>query len=507
MDKVIIFDTTLRDGEQAAGGMLNYQEKLEIARQLDKLGVDVIEAGFPVSSEGDFEAVKSIAAEIENATVCGLARAHPKDIDRAWEAIKGARRPRIHVFVSASDIQMVHQLKKNRQQVLELARDMVARAKGYTEDIEFSPMDASRADPEFIYQILEAVIDAGATTVNIPDTVGYAIPGEFGQLIKGIIEHVPNIEKAVISVHCHDDLGLSVANSLEAVRQGARQVECTINGIGERAGNASLEEIVMAIKTRSDFFNLSTNVDSRQIYKTSRRVSELTGFAVQPNKAIVGANAFRHQSGIHQDGILKMPKTYEIMDPRTVGIPASSLVMGKLSGRHAFRERLAELGYTLNEDDFHRAFVAFKELADKKKEVTDRDIESLVAEELRTVTEVYHLDRLQVTTGDRGVPTAAVRLIGPGDKILADAALGTGPVDAVYQAINRLVGLPNTLTEFSVKSVTEGIDAIGEVLIRIESDGVTYTGRGADTDIIVASARAYINALNRLLAAKRLPVS
>jgi 2-isopropylmalate synthase len=503
MDKVIIFDTTLRDGEQAAGGMLNFQEKLEIARQLDKLGVDVIEAGFPVSSEGDFEAVKSIATEIGGATVCGLARAHPKDIDRAWEAIKGARRPRIHVFVSASDIQMVHQLKKNRQQVLELARDMVARAKGYTVDIEFSPMDASRADPEFIYEILEAVISAGATTVNIPDTVGYAIPDEFGQLIKGIVEHVPNIERAVISVHCHDDLGLSVANSLEAVRQGARQVECTINGIGERAGNASLEEIVMAIKTRNDFFRLSTGVDSRQIYKTSRRVSELTGFTVQPNKAIVGANAFRHQSGIHQDGILKMPKTYEIMDPRTVGIPASSLVMGKLSGRHAFKERLAELGYTLSEDDFHRAFVAFKELADKKKEITDRDIESLVAEELRTVTEVYHLDRLQVTTGDRGVPTAAVRLIGPGDKVLADAALGTGPVDAVYQAINRLVGLPNTLTEFSVKSVTEGIDAIGEVLIRIESDGVTYTGRGADTDIIVASARAYINALNRLLAAKR----
>ncbi len=503
MDKVIIFDTTLRDGEQAAGGMLNFQEKLEIARQLDKLGVDVIEAGFPVSSEGDFEAVKSIATEIGSATVCGLARAHPKDIDRAWEAIKGARRPRIHVFVSASDIQMVHQLKKNRQQVLELARDMVARAKGYTEDIEFSPMDASRADPEFIYEILEAVISAGATTVNIPDTVGYAIPDEFGQLIKGIVEHVPNIERVVISVHCHDDLGLSVAHSREAVRQGARQVECTINGIGERAGNASLEEIVMAIKTRNDFFHLATSVDSRQIYKTSRRVSELTGFAVQPNKAIVGANAFRHQSGIHQDGILKMPKTYEIMDPRTVGIPASSLVMGKLSGRHAFKERLAELGYTLSEDDFHRAFVAFKELADKKKEITDRDIESLVAEELRTVTEVYHLDRLQVTTGDRGVPTAAVRLIGPGDKVLADAALGTGPVDAVYQAINRLVGLPNTLTEFSVKSVTEGIDAIGEVLIRIESDGVTYTGRGADTDIIVASARAYINALNRLLAAKR----
>jgi len=382
----------------------------------------------------------------------------------------------------------------------------VARAKQYTDDIEFSPMDASRADPEFIYQVLEVAIGAGATTVNIPDTVGYAIPSEFGRLIAGIFQNVANIKRAVVSVHCHDDLGLSVANSLEAVKQGARQVECTVNGIGERAGNASLEEIAMAIKTRGDLFQLTTNVNTRQIYRTSRLVSELTGFPVQPNKAIVGANAFRHMSGIHQDGVLKMPITYEIMDPRTVGLPASSLVMGKLSGRHAFRERLAELGYSLSDEDFDRAFGAFKELADKKKEVTDRDIESLVAQELRTVSEVYRLDRIQVTCGDRGIPTAAIRLIGPDGQAVADAALGTGPVDAVYRAINRLVGVANTLTEFSVKSITEGIDAIGEVLIRIESDGVTYTGRGADTDIIVASAQAYMNALNRLLAAKR-PVS
>jgi len=506
MDKVIIFDTTLRDGEQAAGGMLNIQEKLEIARQLERLGVDVIEAGFPISSEGDFEAVKRIAREIEGATVCALARAHADDIDRAWQAVKEAKRPRIHVFLSASDIHLVHQLKKSRQQVLEMSHNMVARAKQYTDDIEFSPMDASRADPEFVYQVLEVAISAGATTVNIPDTVGYAIPSEFGRLIAGIFQNVANIKRAVVSVHCHDDLGLSVANSLEAVKQGARQVECTVNGIGERAGNASLEEITMAIKTRGDLFQLTTSVNTRQIYRTSRLVSELTGFPVQPNKAIVGANAFRHMSGIHQDGVLKMPRTYEIMDPRTVGLPASSLVMGKLSGRHAFRERLAELGYSLSDEDFDRAFGAFKELADKKKEITDRDIESLVAQELRTVSEVYRLDRIQVTCGDRGIPTAAIRLIGPDGQAVADAALGTGPVDAVYRAINRLVGVANTLTEFSVKSVTEGIDAIGEVLIRIESDGVTYTGRGADTDIIVASAQAYMNALNRLLAAKR-PVS
>jgi len=503
MDRVIIFDTTLRDGEQAAGGTLNIQEKLEIARQLEKLGVDVIEAGFPISSPGDFEAVNRIAMEVRGSVICALARAHPDDIDRAWEAVKKAEHPRIHVFLSASEIHRVYQLKKSREEILQMSRDMVARAKKYADDIEFSPMDASRAEPAYIHQILEAAIDAGANTVNIPDTVGYAIPDEFGSLIEGIFQNVPNISRAVVSVHCHNDLGLAVANSLESVKRGARQVECTINGIGERAGNASLEEIVMAVKTRSDFFNLTTNIDTGQIYKTSRLVSDLTGFLVQPNKAIVGTNAFRHESGIHQDGVIKMPITYEIIDPRTVGIPASSLVLGKLSGRHAFKERLAELGYSLGEADFNRAFLAFKELADKKKKVTDKDIESLVAEELRTVTEVYHLDRVQVSCGDRGIPTASVVLIAPDGQPLSDAALGAGPVDAVCKAINKVVGVPNNLIEFTVKSVTEGIDAIGEVLIRIESDGVTYTGRGADTDIIVASAKAYMNALNRLLATKR----
>jgi len=503
MDRVIIFDTTLRDGEQAAGGTLNVREKLEIARQLERLGVDIIEAGFPISSPSDFEAVRLIAKEVRTPIICALARAHPEDIDRAWGAVEEAAHPRIHTFLSASDIHLVYQLKKSRDEVLQMARDMVARAKKYTDDIEFSPMDASRTEPKYIYLILEAVIDAGATTVNIPDTVGYAIPDEFGTLIEGIFKNVPNINRAVVSVHCHNDLGLAVANSLESIKRGARQVECTINGIGERAGNASLEEIVMAIKTRNDFFDLTTNVDTRQIYSTSRLVSELTGFPVQPNKAIIGANAFRHESGIHQDGVIKMPITYEIIDPRIVGIPSSSLVLGKLSGRHAFRERLAELGYSLSDEDFSRAFSAVKELADKKKEIADKDIESLIAQELRTVSEVYHLDRIQVSCGDRGIPTASVKLIAPDGQVLADAALGTGPVDAVCKAINRIVGVPNVLTEFSVKSVTEGIDAIGEVLIRIESDGVTYTGRGADTDIIVASAKAYMNALNRLLAAKK----
>lgn len=503
MDKVTIFDTTLRDGEQAAGASLNAQEKLGIAKHLDKLGVDIIEAGFPYSSPGDFEAVQLIAREVKRPVICGLASASAEAVDRAWEAIKEAEHRRIHIFFSASDIHLAYQLRKSREEVLEISRDMVARAKNYLDDVEFSPMDATRADPAYIYQVLEAVINAGATTVNIPDTVGYAVPRELGNLIQGIFANVPNIGKATVSIHCHDDLGLAVANSLEALQKGARQVECTINGIGERAGNASLEEIVMALKTRQDFFQLTTDVDTTQIYKTSRLVSQLTGFPVQPNKAIVGANAFRHQSGIHQDGLIKKAITYEIMDPRSIGIPASTLVLGKLSGRHAFKERLTELGYSLSEEALNRAFQGFKELADKKREVTDRDIESLVAEELRVVTEVYHLEHVQVSCGNHSLPTATVKLVGPEGQSLADAALGTGPVDAVYKAINRIIGIPNKLTEFTIKSVTEGIDAIGEVLIRIESDGVTYTGRGADTDIIVASAKAYMNALNRLLAAKR----
>ncbi len=503
MNKVIIFDTTLRDGEQAAGASLSVQDKLQIARQLEKLGVDVIEAGFPISSPGDFEAVQVIAKEIKGSTVCALAHANAEAIDRAWEAIKKAKKSLIHIFLSASDIHLLYQLKKTREEILQISCEMVARAKKYTDSVEFSPMDASRTEPGYIYKVLEGVIAAGATTVNIPDTVGCAIPQEYGDLIEGIFKNVPNIDKAVVSVHCHDDLGLAVANSLEAIRRGARQVECTINGIGERAGNASMEEIVMALKTRNDFYHMTTNIDTTQIYKTSRLVSELTGFPVQPNKAIIGANAFRHQSGIHQDGIIKKAITYEIMDPRSVGIPSSSLVLGKLSGRHAFKERLAELGYILDEESLKHAFQAFKELADKKREITDRDIESVIAEELRTASEVYHLDYVEVSCGNNNIPTATVRLIGPDGRAVADADLGTGPVDAIYKAINRIVKVPNKLTEFTVKSVTEGIDAIGEVLIRVESDGVGYSGRGADTDIIVASAKAYMNALNRLLVAKR----
>ncbi len=502
MDKVIIFDTTLRDGEQSAGASLNAKEKLEIARQLDKLGVDVIETGTPASSPGDFEAVHLIAQEVKRPVICALALANAEAVDKAWEAVKEASHPRIHIFLSASDIHLSYQLKKSRDEILGISRDMVARAKNYLPDIEFSPMDASRAEPAYVYQILEAVIDVGATTVNIPDTVGYATPQEYGNLIQGILTNVPNIHKAVVSVHCHNDLGLAVANSLEAIQRGARQVECTVNGIGERAGNASLEEIVMALKTRQDFFNLTTNIDTTQIYKASRLVSELTGFSIQPNKAIIGANAFRHQSGIHQDGVLKKTITYEIMDPRSIGIPSSTLILSKLSGRHAFKERLAELGYTLSEEALNHAFQGFKELADKKKEIADRDIESLIAEELRTTTEVYHLDHVEVSCGDHSLPTATVRLIDPDGRSFADAALGTGPVDAVYKAINRIVGIPNKLTEFTIKSITEDIDAIGEVLVRIESEGVTYTGRGASTDIIVASAKAYMNALNRLLARK-----
>jgi len=465
--------------------------------------VDVIETGFPVTSPGDFEAVRLIAKEVRSAVNCVLTHANINAIDQSWEAVKGAEQPRIHIVLSSSDIHLFYALRKSREEIIRMVSDTVAHARKYCSDIEYSAMDASRTEPEYIYQILKAAIDAGATTVNIPDTVGYAMPEQFGALVEGVFKQVPNIERAVVSIHCHNDLGLAVANSLEALKRGARQVEGTINGIGERAGNASLEEIIMAIKTRPDFFSLMTGADTTQIYKTSRLVSDLTGFPVQPNKAVVGANAFRHSSGLHVDGMIKAAQTFEIMDPKTVGVPSSSLVLGKTSGRHAFRERLAELGYSLTEEDFNRAFAAFKDLADKKRDVTDKDIESIVAEEKRTVSEFYHLDRLQVTCGDRGIPTAAVRLTGPDGQVLADAALGTGPVDAVYKAINRLVAVPNQLTEFTVKSVTEGIDAIGEVLIRIESDGVTYTGRGADTDIIVASGKAYMNALNRLLTAKK----
>jgi 2-isopropylmalate synthase len=504
MDRLIIFDTTLRDGEQAAGGELNMNEKLEIARQLDRLGVDVIEAGFPANSSEELETVRLIAHEVRSPVICALSHANVSAIDKAWEAVKEASSPRIHIFLSASDIHLSYQLHKSREQAMELARTAVAHAKSYVQDVEFSPMDASRADPSYLYELLEMVIEAGATTLNIPDTVGYAIPGEFGDLISGIRQNVSHIDRARVSVHCHDDLGLAVANSLEAVKRGARQVECTINGIGERAGNASLEEVVMTIYTRKDLFPFSLNIDTREIYKTSRLVSDLTGFPVQPNKAIVGDNAFRHQSGIHQDGMVKEVSTYEIMKPQEVGVPGSSLELGKLSGRKGFRERLGELGHELSEDDFKVAFESFKELSGKKKRVTDKDIESLIAQEKRAASELYRLDQIHVSCGDHDIPTATVRLISPEGIPLADAALGTGPVDAAYKAINRIVGVPNKLIEFNIKSITEGLDAIGEVRIRIESDGKVYTGRGASTDIIVASAHACLNALNRLLADKGL---
>ncbi len=504
-ERVIIFDTTLRDGEQSPGVALTTSDKLEIARQLERLGVDVIEGGFPLSSPGDFEAVESIAREVRGCIVAGLAHAHPEAVDACWKAVKGAAQPRIHVFLSVSDIHLMHQLRKDREEVLEMGRSMVARAKGYTSDVEFSPMDATRSEREYVYRMVEKCIEAGATTVNIPDTVGYTIPEEFSDFIRSIFENVSNIHRAVVSVHCHNDLGLAVANSLTAIQVGARQIECTINGIGERSGNASLEEIVMALRTREDFLGLETGIKTRELYRTSRLVSNLTGMTVQPNKAIVGGNAFRHQSGIHQDGILKMRETYEIMDAADIGWPTggAEIVLGKLSGRHGFKARLEELGYELTDEELSRAFAAFKELADKKPEIEDRDLEALVAEKMRTTHEVYHLDFVQVSCGDHATPTATVRLVAPDGKVLADAALGTGPVDAVYRAINRIVDVPNELTEFTVKSVTEGIDAIGEVLIRIESEGKSYVGRGADTDIIVASAKAYMNALNRLLSVQR----
>ncbi len=504
MEKVIIFDTTLRDGEQSAGGALTPNEKLEIAHQLDRLGVDVIEAGFPLSSKGELEAVQRISQEVRRPTICALAYAQPQAIEAAWEAVKEAEHPRIHVFLSSSDIHISYQLRKSRQEIVDLCQAMVGRAKSYCEDVEFSPMDATRTDRDFLCRVLETAIEAGASTVNIPDTVGYTVPQEFCQLIDHIFENVPHIHQAVVSVHCHNDLGLAVANSLAVLDHGVRQIECTINGIGERAGNASLEEIVMALKTRQDLLHYDTSIDTTQLYRTSRLVSELTGMPVQPNKAIVGANAFRHESGIHQDGILKERVTYEIIDPDSVGFPGTTLTLGKLSGRHALRKRLEELGYELSEQELSRAFLAFKELADKKKEITDRDLEALVAEELRAVSETYHLERVQVSCGDPGIPTATVSLRDSEGQVLTEVALGTGPVDAVYKAINRLVNVPCRLAEFSVKSVTGGIDAIGEVLVRLESGSKVFAGRGASTDIIVASAKAYVNALNRLLAAQNI---
>ena len=507
-DRVIIFDTTLRDGEQSAGIGMTGEEKLEIATQLARLRVDVIEAGFAASSPGDFQAVKTIAETIKGPVIASLARAHPDDVDQAWEALKGGENPRIHVFLSSSDIHIMHQLRKNREEVMDLAVSMVTRAKKHCDNVEFSPMDATRTNPEYLYQLLKAVIDAGATTVNIADTVGYAIPSQFARLLTDIQENVPNIHRAVLSVHCHNDLGLSVSNSIAAVEAGARQVEGCINGIGERAGNASVEEIIMALDTRSDVLHVTTGVDTTQIYPTSRLVSRITGMPVQPNKSVVGENAFRHASGIHQDGVLKERATYELMDPLSIGRPSSALVLGKLSGRAGLRSRLEILGYTLSREELDSAFEAFKVLADKKQEVTDLDLESLMGEEKRVASEpiTYTLDQVQFSGGDRDIATATVRVIGPGDQQYSDAATGNGPVDAVCKAVDRATGVEAKLVDFNVHSVTEGLDSIGEVVIRVEQDGRIYTGRGASTDIIVASAKAYVSAVNRLIAQEGLGV-
>lgn len=513
-DRIIIFDTTLRDGEQSPGATLNVEEKLTIARQLARLGVDVIEAGFPFASPGDFEAVHKIAQQVgtpDGPTICGLARATRQDIEAAAKALSPAAKPRIHTFLATSDIHLEYKLKKTRQEVLQIAPEMVAYAKSFVEDVEFSPEDAGRSDPEFLYQVLEAAINAGATTINIPDTVGYTTPAEFGAIIKGIKDNVPNIDRAIISVHGHNDLGLAVANFLEAVKNGARQLECTINGIGERAGNAALEELVMALHVRRQYFNPFlgrpaeseaplTYIDTRQLYKTSRLVSNLTGMLVQPNKAIVGANAFAHESGIHQDGVLKHKLTYEIMDAQSIGLTDNQIVLGKHSGRNAFRSRLKELGFELADQELNRAFLRFKELADKKKDITDWDLEAIVNDEIQQAPELFRLEHVQVSCGDHARPTATVTLRTPEGHELTDAAIGTGPVDAVYRAINRVIDIPNQLIEFSVQSVTAGIDAIGEVTIRLKHEDQICSGHAANTDIIVASALAYVHALNRLYA-------
>jgi 2-isopropylmalate synthase len=527
MDNYVrIFDTTLRDGEQSPGATMTSAEKLEVARSLARLGVDVIEAGFPAASPDDLEAVRRIAIEIGNPPkgnlqarvpiLAGLARATQGDIDKAWEAVKDAAHPRLHTFLATSDIHMKFKLNMTRTEVSERTSRMVAYARSLCDDVEFSPEDAGRSDPEFLYLVLAEAIKAGATTINIPDTVGYTIPEEFGGLIEGIIANTPGIENVVVSVHCHNDLGLATANTLAGIQAGAHQAEVTINGIGERAGNTSLEEVVMALRTRHPVFGLETGIDTTQIMHVSKQVSNFTSIPVQPNKAIVGANAFAHEAGIHQDGMLKHQQTYEIMRPESVGALQTKLVLGKHSGRHALRARLADMGYSLDDAGLDKAFNRFKALADRKKVITDADLEALIADEFFQPREIYKLDGLQVSCGTMGMPTATIRLAGLDGQVQIQAATGTGPVDAVYKAVDGIVKTPNTLLEFSIHAVTEGIDALGEVTVRIQpADGRQtlnaqderthlriYGGYGADTDIIVASAKAYISALNKMIIAQ-----
>ncbi len=498
MEKVIIFDTTLRDGEQAPGASLNQKEKLEIAQALASLGVDIIEAGFPISSLGDFQSVRAIAKSIHGPVICGLSRSLKKDIDAAYQAIKSAKRQRIHVFLATSKIHMKYKLQKAEDEILRLAVESVKYARKYCPDIEFSPEDATRSDKDFLCKVVESVIAAGATTVNIPDTVGYAEPDEFSSLILFLKERVPNIERAVISVHCHNDLGLAVANSLAAIRNGARQVECTINGIGERAGNASLEEIVMAIKIRKDIFsNLETHIDTPQIYKISRLVSKLTGFVVAPNKAIVGGNAFRHESGIHQDGVLKERSTYEIIKPEDVGFTGQGIVLGKHSGRHALGERLKELGFQLNPEQIDKLNLRFKALADKKKNIFEEDLVLLVEDETKTVKPTWKLESFAINSGTKITPTAEISLRYK-NKLTRAKSTGDGPVDACFKAVDKITGVKGELQDYRIEAVTKGKDALGEVSLKLKAKGKVVTARGSSTDIIEASIRAYINALNKI---------
>ncbi len=497
-NRVIIFDTTLRDGEQAPGASLNHREKIEIAHGLAALNVDVIEAGFPIASPGDFAAVKAVAEQVKGPIVAGLARCVEKDIDRCAEAVCAGPRPRIHVFLATSAIHRKFKLRKARGEIIRQAVAMVKYARRRCADVEFSAEDAARTEPDFLAQVVEAVIDAGAGTVNIPDTVGYAIPNQYGELIAGLFDTVPNIRRAVISVHCHNDLGLAVANSIAAVQSGARAVECTINGLGERAGNCALEEFVMALRTRADAFHLHTGVNTREIHRVSRMVSRMTGIAVQRNKAIVGANAFAHEAGVHQDGILKDRRTYEIMRPEDIGIEGSDLVLGKHSGRHAFRDKLTRMGMTLSDGEIEAAYNRFIELADKKKHIYDDDLLSIAREQMDEVPNAYLLDYLHVSAGTGTIPTATLRLK-RGDQVFQDAGCGDGPVDAALKTIDRITQLRGRLLDFSLQAITVGKDAMGEVTVRVQFGKETISSKAASTDIVEAGAKAYLSCVNRLL--------
>ena len=503
MARIKIFDTTLRDGEQSPGASLDPKEKLQIARQLSNLNVDIIEAGFPITSEGDFKSVSNIAKEIRGVSIAALARAVEKDIECAAKALKHAKSPRIHVFLATSKIHRKFKLAKAKDEIIKIAVKGVKHARKYVDDVEFSPEDATRTEPDFLAEVVESVIDAGAKTVNIPDTVGYAVPEQYASLIKSLKENVKNISEAVISVHCHDDLGLAVANSLTAIKVGATQVECTINGIGERAGNASLEEIVMALKTRKDFFGHTTRIKTHELLATSKIVSGLTGLWVQRNKAIVGENAFAHESGVHQDGILKERTTYEIMRPEEVGLPKTKIVLGKLSGRHAFKKRIKELGYELSGEELEHAFNQFKILADKKKDIYDQDIEALIQDEKSEVPHIYELDSLSISCGPNAVPTAGVRLRVGKDKIVDDATIGDGPIDALFKTIDLITGTKGKLLDYNIRAITSGKDAMGEVIVEVDVEGKSYRGRAVSTDIIEASAKAYLNAINKIKRSKK----